>query len=181
MDEEPAQQEHRNDHEQGQDEANACDEEPVCTGVLFRVGVGAGKQGVVTAIGAPANVEEVAYEGDGADSGLNGDVEDHAGDDGFGNAAEPGGNDDDRRGEAAKNVADAGDEADDAVKAEPDGRAGNLDEVVEEVREHVEVFIVECFPTGAAARGENLRFCSYGHGKLSLPDIDALFVAYALY
>jgi len=149
--------------------------------VLFRVGKGAGKQGVVAAIGAPANVEEVAYEGDGADSGLNGDVEDHAGDDGFRNASEPGGDDDDRRGEAAKNIADAGDEADDSVQTEADGRAGNLDEIVEEVREHVEVFVVECFPTGAAARGEDLRFCSYRHGKISLEDIDAFFAAYALY
>jgi hypothetical protein len=181
VDKEPAQQEHRDDHECGQDQANACDEKPVRAGVLFRVGEGAGKQGVVAAIGTPAYVEEVTYEGDGADSGLNGDVEDHAGDDSFGDAAEPGGDDDDRRGEAAKDIADAGDEADDAVKAEPDGRAGNLDEVVEDVREHVELFVVECLATEAAARSEDLRFCSYCHGRSSPLEIDAFFAADALY
>ena len=131
--------------------------------MLLRAGGGAGEQGVVAAVGAPSDIEEVADEGDGAAGGFDGDVEHHAGDDDVGYAAGPCGDDEDGGGEAAEQVADAGDEADDAVEAEADGGAGDADEVVEEVREEVEVAVGE-IEAGEPAGGFGARAEDFGLG-----------------
>ena len=55
--------------------------------------------------------------------------------------------------DAGKNIAEAGDEADDAVEAEADAGAGDAEKVVEQVGEEIEILIGE--PAfGSLAQGE---------------------------
>ena len=52
-----------------------------------------------------------------------------------------------------RHVADAGNEADDAVQAEADRRTGNPEEVVQQMREQVEVLVVERLAAALCERG----------------------------
>jgi hypothetical protein len=58
-------------------------------------------------------------------------------------ASAPCGNDDDRRGHAANDIADTWNETDDAVQSKANRRARNSDEIVKKVRQQVEVGVVE--------------------------------------
>ena len=48
-----------------------------------------------------------------------------------------------RRGKAAENVSQAGNQADDAIQAEADGGAGDAKPLVEHVRQQIEIFVRE--------------------------------------
>ena len=108
---------------------------------------------VIAPVGFPGDVEDVAEEGDGADDDLDADVDHHADEGDPGDAANPGGEDDDEGGEAGEDVAEAGDEADETVEADADGGEGDAEPVVEEVREEVDVLVGKPL-LGALAKGE---------------------------
>src|SRR5271154_4591578 len=95
----------------------------------------ADQQLVVAAVRLPRYVEGVTEKRDGTDDHVQREVDGHAGEGDVGDAAHPGGEDQDARGEASKNVSDGGDEADDAVEAKVDLSAGNAEAVVEQMGE----------------------------------------------
>ena len=66
-----------------------------------------------------------------AEDNLDTNVGDHPQHCSIGDAANPRGDDDDAGRDAADQIADAGDNADDPVQTEADRGAGNLDEIVE--------------------------------------------------
>jgi len=141
--EEPCQQKHRQQDKRSKHETHAPEKEPALQCVLSRLIYAADQQSVVAAVGAPGDVEHVAEDWNRSDYDFDGDVGHHARDRDIRDAANPGCDDDDAGGDAADQVADARDEADDAIEAKADRGAGNFDEVIEQVRQEVEVLVVE--------------------------------------
>lgn len=122
---------------------------------------------VVSSVRFPRDVERVAEKWDSADDDLNGDVGNHTHESDVGQTAVPCGEDEDAGCEAAEDVAEAGDEANDSVEAETDFCAGNTEPVVEHVRDEIEVLVVEGVAAfareqmreDATARRQYLRLC----------------------
>ena len=112
----------------------------------------AAEQAVVAAVGFPGDIEDVAEDGDGADDDFDADVDHHADEGDVRDAANPGSEDDDERGEAGEDVAETGDETDKTVETDTDRSEGDAEPVIEEVREDVHVRVGE--PTlGTLANG----------------------------
>lgn len=121
----------------------AGEEGVVLPGMAARLAEVARHEAVVAAVGFPRDVKEVAEEGDGADEDGEAEVDHHAEEGDVRDAANPCGEDEDGGGEAGEHIAETGDEADEAVDAEADGRAGNAEAVVEEMDEAGEVAVGE--------------------------------------
>jgi len=130
-------------HDTDQHQREYREDEPAGESVAARFGDGAFEKLVVAAVGAPRDIEQVAEQGNGTDGGLDQDVEHHASEHDIRNATDPCRKDDDGGRETGDDVSGAGDEADDAVETETDGGSGDVDEVVEQVREDVEVLVAE--------------------------------------
>jgi len=92
----PAEKKHGQEHEHGQHEADARDEEPTAASLLCGCGGVSGQQSIIAPVGAPADVEEIAQDRQRTNSSLDGDVHHHAGERNFGDASVPGREDDDR-------------------------------------------------------------------------------------
>src|SRR5579864_2372730 len=106
-------------------------------GLLFL----ADQQAVVTAIGLPEDVEDVARHGDCSQRGFQKDVGNHADESDGLHAAPPGGKNDDEGSDARGGVADAGYPANDGVEAEANAGAGDAEHVVQEGGDVIEVFV----------------------------------------
>jgi hypothetical protein len=167
-----------NDHQQHEDRRGenrenhgneAKQEGPVAPGVAMRLAQVANDEAVVAAIGFPRDVEEIAEERDGADDDTEAEVDRHAQERDVRDAANPRSEDEDGGGEAGEHVAEAGNEADEAVEPDADGRAGDAEPVVEQVRVEVEILVgEELLEAGAqggrsAARRQNFRVGRRGH------------------
>src|SRR5277367_2740690 len=93
------------------------------------------------------------YRKDRANHHVEGEIDGHAGQGDVGDAAHPGGEDQDAGSKAREDVSNGWDKADDAIKAEVNLGAGNAEAVVEQMGEDVEVFVAEEAPAGAEPRG----------------------------
>ena len=85
---EPEQQQERQHGEGDEAEGEEAHEEPVAGGVAAADGEALFQQVIVAAVRAPADVEEIAEDGDEADDDFDGEVGDHARDGDEGDAAE---------------------------------------------------------------------------------------------
>jgi len=166
--EDPRKQEHWKHDQRCQNKAETAEKEPALQRMLSGLVDTADKQCVVAAVGAPGDVEHVTEYGNGADDNFDRDVGDHARDCDVRDAAHPGCDDDDAGGDATNQIADAGDEADDAVQAEADGGAGNFDEVIQHMRQEIEVFVVESLASAFQAGRQDLGFRGKRHRTLTV-------------
>ena len=146
-------------------DADGCEEEPVAPLLAAWMLEVAGEQHVVAAVGLPRDVEGISEERHGADDDVEREIDDHARDSDVGCAARPCGEDDDGRGETGEDVADAGDEADDAVQAEADGGAGDAEPRVEKTAKDVQIFVPKktIGRIDMGAGWEDLGFALRGH------------------
>src|ERR1700677_1194096 len=96
---------------------------------------------IVASVGSPADIEEVAEYWHQAGSHFNGQIGYHARDRNQGNAAEVGSENDDAARHAPEQIADAGNEPDNAVDTKADLGAGDTKPGVKHAGAHVEVFI----------------------------------------
>ena len=153
----PEQEDQEDDEGGDKDGENAADkgeeEGVVLPGVGVRLAKLACHEFVIPPVRFPRDVENVAEDGDGSDDDFDAEVDHHADEGDVGDAANPGGEDDDEGGEAGKDVSESGDEADEAVEADADGREGDAEPVVEQMREEVDV-LVRAPAFGALAEGE---------------------------
>jgi hypothetical protein len=144
-------------------------EGPVAPGVTMRLAQVAHDEAIVPAIGLPRDVEQVAEERDGADDDTEAEVDRHAQQRHVRDATNPRSENQDGGGDAGDDVAEAGNETDEAIEPEADGRAGNAEPVVEQVGVEVEVLIgKELFEAsaeraGGPVRRQNLRVGLGGH------------------
>ena len=90
------------------------------------------KQQVVSAVGLPGHVKDVAEDGHRAYQHANAKVGGHAHQRYIRDAANPAGEVNDEREQPGQYVAQPGDEPDDSVKAETDVRAGNVEGLVQQ-------------------------------------------------
>src|ERR1700733_10279612 len=161
--EEPRQQKHGKNDQCGQHNAEAAEKEPALQCVFSRFVDTADEQRVVAAIRAPGDVEHITEHGNGPDHNFDCNVGDHTRDRNVGDASHPSCDDDDAGGDAADQVADAGNEADDAVETEANRGTRNFDEVVEHMRQEVEVFVVEGTAAAFQAGRQDLGFRGKRH------------------
>ena len=161
--EDPSQQKHRQHYQRGQNEAQTTEKEPALHRMLSRLVDASSQQRVVAAVRPPGDVEHIAEHRNRADHNLDRHIGHHARHRDIGDAAHPGRDDDDAGGDAADQVADAGNEADDAVEPEADRSAGNPDEVVQHMRQQVEVLVVEGLAAAFHARRQDLGFRGKRH------------------
>jgi len=80
---------------------------------------------VVAAVWLPCNVEGISQQRDGADQNADADVDTHAQKSDIRNSARPSRDWNDERENAGNNIAEAGDEPDDAIDPEPEPGEGN--------------------------------------------------------
>src|SRR5579859_1341469 len=106
-------------------------------GLLFL----ADQQAVVTAIGLPEDVKDVARHGDCSQRGFQKDVGNHADESDGLHAAPPGGKNDDEGSDARGGVADARYPANDGVEPKTNAGAGDAEHVVQKGGDVIEVFI----------------------------------------
>ena len=144
---------HRN-HSQGQHkDCQTAEEQPVTTRTSRILVKTAGKQFIVPPVRLPRDIKNIADKWNDADDHFNADIGYHPGDRDRRNSAKPGRQNDDARGQAAKNIADSRHHADDAVDAKAERRAWNAKPVVEHMRQQIEIFIVkEACPSFTAWR-----------------------------
>jgi len=127
--------------------------------MAVRFGDGASEKVVVAAVGLPPDVKGVAEDRDGADENSDGEVGDHAEQGYVRHTANPCNEGNDEGEEAGENVSEAGDQADDAVKAEADAGAGDDERLVKQDLEEAHVFEVEKACDG---QGEGLPAAGWG-------------------
>ncbi|ACO34023.1 conserved domain protein [Acidobacterium capsulatum ATCC 51196] len=143
----PAQQHGEREDGRGKDERErkCCESKKaaVFPGVTPRLCKLARHQTVVTAIGLEGHDEEISRERDGTDEHFESDVDAHARECGIGHAAQPGRADKQQRGEPGEHVADAGDEADQAIETNADAGAGNAEPFIEQARQQIQLLVAE--------------------------------------
>lgn len=172
---EQCQKEQGDEHQQAHDDEEHDQEDPALDGVLAGLVEGSSKQGVVAAVGTPGNVESVAKQRNGADDDLDDHIGHHTGEDDVRNTAHPRGEDDEAGGDAAQDVSDAGDQADDSVQSKADGSSGDADEVVQEVGEDVQILVIEDPAASTGAGGEDIGLrgrLHRGSSKAAFPVFD---------
>ncbi len=115
---------------------------------------------VVAEVGFVKDVEGVAEEGNGADDEGDSDVGKHSEEEGPTCAADPGCDGDDEREDAGDDVAEAGDESNDAVNAEAVPEEGNVEGFIEQNLNAVQAFVAKdpgeaCEPVWGSGRVED--------------------------
>ena len=145
----------RKDREDGRQQRG--EESVVLPGVPVGLAQVAGEEPVVAAVGLVRDVEEVAEKGNRADKDIQAEIDHHAGERDIRDAANPGGEYEDKRGDAGQRIADARDESDEAVETEADGRAGDAEDVVEKMGEEVEIGVGEKSLAAGAEAGAQRR------------------------
>ena len=138
-------------------------EGPVLPGVPSRFSEMALQQAVVASICLPGDIEGIPKQRDRADQYAEGYVHAHAHEGDVRNSAHPGGEGYDQGKQAGDDVAQARDEADDSVDAEPHAREGNAKGLVEQDLQSAQRFIAK--QPGAArpaARWKHNAFHGFG-------------------
>jgi uncharacterized protein YecE (DUF72 family) len=131
--------------------------------VLPRFIYASNQQCIVAAVGAPGDVKHVTEHRHRANDNFDRNVGHHARNYDIGDPANPGSDDDDAGRDAADQVADAGDESHDAIEAKADGGTGNSDEIVQHMRQEIEVFVIERLAATFQAGGQDLGFRGKRH------------------
>src|ERR1700733_9136015 len=136
----------------------------------------ANNQRVVATVRLPCDVEGVAQKGNRAQQHLDANVDHHSDQRDIRHAPYPSRHNDDRRSKPADYVAQAGDEADDAIQSEANGGAGYAEPFVEDVRQEIEIFIREeatrLLKTRRRSRlsgRQNLGLTTAGHRQKARP------------
>jgi hypothetical protein len=133
---EPGEHPHDENDGNGEDQRHGAgkqkEKSPVLTFVAARLTKMPLEQLVVAAVGLPYDIKDVAEEGDGADENADAQICGHAHDSDVGQAAHPCGKRNDERQQSRENIAEAGNESDDAVDTETEAGAGNAEGLVEQ-------------------------------------------------
>jgi hypothetical protein len=138
---EPKDEEDRGQKEGGEGRGYQQQEEPVSPRLPPRLLEMANDQRVVATIRLPCDIEGIAQQRNRPQQHLDANVNYHPDQRDVGYTPHPGCEHDDRRCQAANNVSQTRDEADDAVQSEADGGAGNAKPVIEYVCQEVEIFV----------------------------------------
>jgi hypothetical protein len=138
---EPEDEEDRGQKDDGECRGNQHQEDPVSPRLPPGLLQMANNQRVVATVRLPGDIKGIAQQRNRPQEDLDADVHYHSDQRDVRHAAHPGREHDDRRRQAANDISQARDEADDAVQSEAYGGAGDAKPVIEYVRQEVEIFV----------------------------------------
>ena len=134
-------QRHRN-HRQ-QQSADAHNKQPIPRPMLLFAPRGPRQQRIIPPIRPPSDVKQISYHRQRPRRRLDRHVQHHPRHHHVRHPTRPRRHNDDRRGEPTQHVPNPRNKSDDAVQSKPDRRPGNPDKVVEQMRQHIHMLVVE--------------------------------------
>jgi hypothetical protein len=172
----PEDQEDRGEKDGAQGPGNQHQEDPVSPRLpplLFQM---PNDQRIVAPVRLPGDVKGIAQQRNRPQQYLDANVDHHSDQRDIGHTPYPRRYNEDRRSKAADNIAQAGDETDDAIQSEADGGAGDAEPFVEYVGKQVEIFIreeaarlLETRRWPRLSRRKNLGLTAARHRQKTLP------------
>ena len=140
---EPDSQHDRDGKYQSERGGQSDQEGAVPSGVPARLLEVAAEEQIVAPVGLPGDVKDVAEDGHRSHQNADAEIGSHAHQGHVGHAANPCGQRNEQREQAGQHVAQAGNQAEDAVEAEANGRAGDAEGFVEQNLQRVERAVAE--------------------------------------